>query len=145
MPIVERYSLGSFTPVMTTELNSLSNNSLAVSASPYDNTSGYINADIQLVVTFSASPSANSAICVWFLSSPDGTSYEDGSASVTPARIPDVILPVRAVSTAQRINRRVVLPWGTFKILFKNDGTGQALLLSGNVLSIRPVTLEVGS
>ncbi len=143
---VEKLLLGSITSLATTALNSQSNNAL-VSCTVFDNTigqtgDGYTFCDVELVVTFGTNPTANTGFSLWFLSAPDGTNYEDGSSSVTPARIPDVVFPVRAVTTLQRINRRVYLPWGLITPLLKNDNTGQATASSANTLKIRPVTRE---
>jgi hypothetical protein len=147
MSVIEKYKVGTFADVMTTELNSIANNALAVATAAFNNTQGaagdgYVQCDVQLVVTFGVAPTANTGVSVWFLSAPDGTNYEDGDTNVTPARIPDVVFPVRAVTTLQRINRRIWLPWSNFKALVKNDGTGQAFAATGNILSIRPVTRE---
>jgi hypothetical protein len=145
MPILEKYYIGNDADLMTTELNSLVNNALAISSAAYNNTlGGYIQTDIQLVVTFPIAPLVNTGISVWFLSTIDGVNYEDGSNSITPSRMPDVVIPIRPVNTLQRINRRIWLPWGNFKTLVKNEGTGQAFASLGNILSIRPITLEVG-
>ncbi len=144
---VTKWKLGSATNLLTTELNSLANNALNISAA-FDNTQGqtgdgYTLCDVELVVTYGTSPTANTACAVWFLSCMDGTNYEDGSASITPARMPDVVFSLRAVTTAQRQVKRVALPWGLIKVLLKNDGTGQAMASSGNTLKIRPVTVEI--
>lgn len=151
MPTIEKYLLGSVATLMTTELNSLANNGTAISSvassGVYDNTvggagDGYTLADVELVVTYGSAPTANTGVSVWFLSVPDGTNYEDGSGSITPGRMPDAVFPLRAVTTAQRIGRRIALPWGPFKTLAKNDGTGQAMAASGNTLKVRPCTTE---
>lgn len=146
MATTEKYLLGSVGTLLSTELNSLANNALALSAA-YDNTQGqtgdgYTLCDLELSVTYGTAPSANTAVAIWFLTSQDGTNYEDGSASVTPSRVADVTIPLRAVTTAQLIIRRTWLPWGKFKVLLKNDGTGQAMAASGNTLKIRPVALQ---
>src|SRR4051812_13004672 len=105
MSVTEKYTLGSIATLLSTGLNSLANNSLAVS-SAYDNTQGggggdgYTLCDLELVVTFGTNPTANTGVSVWFLAVPDGTNYEDGDASTTPARAPDVVFPLRAVTTA---------------------------------------------
>lgn len=144
--LVEKFLLGSQTTLLTTELNSLANNALNISAA-FDNTigatgDGYTLCDVELVVTYGTNPTANTGVSVWFLQTQDGTNYEDGSTSITPARLPDVVFPVRATTSGQRIIRRVILPWGVFKALLKNDGTGQTMAASGNTLKVRPVTRE---
>jgi hypothetical protein len=146
MATTEKYALGAVASLMTTELNSLANNALAASSSSYNNIQaggggdGYTLCDLELVATFGTAPTANTGVSVWFLARPDGTNFEDGSASITPARLPDAVIPVRAVTTAQRIVRRILLPWGVFSTLLKNDGTGQALAASANTLKVLPVT-----
>lgn len=146
MATTEKWLLGSQATLLSTGLNSLANNGLALS-SLFDNTvgqtgDGYILCDVELVATYGSAPTANTGVAVWFLGAQDGTNYEDGDASTTPARMPDVVFPLRTVTTAQRILRRVWLPWGKLKALLKNDGTGQAMAASGNTLIIRPVTLQ---
>lgn len=145
---VEKYKLGSVATLMSTELNSLATNTAAVASSAFNNVQGggggdgYTLCDLELVVTFGTNPAASTGISVWFLGQPDGTNYEDGSSSVTPARLPDAVFPVRAVTTAQRIVRRIAIPPGTWKALALNDGTGQALAATGNTLKIRPAARE---
>jgi hypothetical protein len=53
-----------------------------------------------------------------------------------------VVLPVTTGQTGTRVVRRVVCPWGNWKPVAKNDGTGQSLAASGNTIKIRPVTPE---
>jgi len=144
---VEKFLLGSQATLLSTELNSLANNTTAL-GSAFDNTvgagggDGYTLCDLELVVTYGTNPTANTGVSFWFLLSEDGTNYEDGDNSTTPGRMPDVVFPLRAVTTAQRIIRRVMCPWGKWKPLAKNDGTGQAMSSSGNTIKIRPVTRE---
>lgn len=146
MPTTEKYLLGTQTTLLSTELNSLANNALGLGPA-FDNTQaaagdGYTLCDVELAVTYGTAPAANTGVSVWLLGSQDGTTYEDGSTAITPARLPDLVFPLRAVTTAQRIVRRVVLPFGKFKALGKNDGTGQSMAASGNTLKVRPVTKQ---
>lgn len=144
----EKYVLGSIASLMTTELNSLANNALVAAGSSYNNIQGggggdgYTLCDLELVVTYGTNPTANTGITVWFLARPDGTNFEDGSSSVTPVRLPDAVFPLRSVTTAQRIVRRIALPWGVFTPLLKNDGTGQTFAASANTLKILPVASQ---
>ena len=144
MPVVEKQLLGTIATLGSTELNSLANNAL-VALPAFSNViggagDGYLLAEVELVVTFTVAPGANTGVPVWLLAAPDGTNYEDGSASITPARNPELVFPVRAVTTAQRITRRILLPQGLMTPLLKNDGTGQAFAATGNTLKIRPAT-----
>ena len=147
MATTEKYLLGSQTTLLSSGLNSLTNNSLAASAA-FDNTQGatgdgYTLCDLELAVTYGVAPTANTGCSIWFCATQDGTNYEDGNdATVTPARAPDLVIPLRAVTTAQRIIVPVVLRWGKYIVVLKNDGTGQSMAASGNTLKIRPVTRQ---
>jgi len=120
---------------------SLANNSLAVATyTPTDQ--NYPLWEVQLNATFSVAPTAGTGFSVWFLRSLDGGStYEDGDATTTPGKSPDLVLPLRAVTTAQQVTRVVAAPPGSPKVLAKNDGTGQSAS-SGWTLKIRPVTRQ---
>lgn len=143
MATTQKWSRGTADTVMTTEMNSLANNSNAVKAAAIAlTTDGYVLAEVELYVTFASVPTANTGVSVWFLREIDGSNYEDGSASVTPTRIPDVVFGVRTVSTVQRMVKTCILPPGTFKPLIRNEGTGQAFVASGNILKIRPLTMQ---
>lgn len=142
MPITQLR--GDSQSLLSTELNSLANNSNAAHSSSVSLTSaGYLDAEVELLVTFGTSPTANTPIYVWLLREIDGTNFEDGSSTVTPTRPPDIIYTVRAVTTAQRIVQTVYdIPPGTIKPLVRNAGTGQAFASSGNTLTIRPKTYQ---
>lgn len=145
---VEKYKLGTIATLLSTELNSLANNTNAISTTAYNNVQGggggdgFVECEVELTVNFSVAPSANSGFSVWFLASPDGTNYEDGGASVTPSRLPNVVFPLRAVTGVQRITRRTFAPAGIFHTLQRNNATGQTIAASGNTLKLRPLTRE---
>jgi hypothetical protein len=142
----ERYRRGTIATLFSTDLNSLANNSNVLAAADYDNTpgtdTGYTMAEVELVVSFGTAPTVGTGISVWWLQKPDGTNAEDGGTSVTPARPPDVVVPVRAVTGAQRIVVDAGIPPGPFRPLLRNEGTGQAFAASGNTLKIRPFTYD---
>lgn len=134
---------GTIDTVLDTALNSMANNALVLSAEITHQSPNYLEAELELYIAgMGGTPTANTAFVLWILRAIDGTNYEDGGTSVTPARQPDAYFPIRAVSTAQRIRRRVKLPPGNVKYLLKNDGTGQALASSGNLLKVKPVTYQ---
>lgn len=135
---------GTSQTLLSTELNSLANNSNAVHATNVAfSSAGYLDAEAELLVTFPTAPIANTAIYVWLLREIDGTNYEMGSASVTPTRPPDIIFTVSSVTTAQRIIVPVYdIPPGNVRPLLRNVGTGQAFASSGNQLNIRPRTFQ---
>lgn len=133
------------TPVslLTTELNSLATNTNAAPGPAIDNAvgqsnlDGYVRAKIELVLAaYSGTPTVGSGVELWFLRTIDGgTSYEDGSSSLTPARIPDVVLPVGAVASGpQRVIKECWVPVGKFKALARNAGTGVTFAATGNTV-----------
>ena len=152
MPTTEKYAVaGSWTTVLSTELNSLANNSNAVSSvlggtGVFDNTQGgvgdgYTLCEIEYSFSFAVAPTANTAVVLYFLKRlSDGSSYSDGSSSVTPVGAYSITLPLRAVTGQQTDVRHAWLPMGVMKFLARNDGTGQALASSGNTVKIRPTT-----
>jgi hypothetical protein len=137
--------VGTIATVLSTELNSLASNGQALSSSAYSASGGYLMAEVELACTFpGGTPTNNSGVLIWFLRAPDGTNYEDGDASTTPARPPDVAFLVRQVTSSQRQARRGLIPPGTFKVLVRNDNTGQAMASSGNTVKILPLTYQNG-
>ena len=141
MPTVKN-ARGTIKTALSTELNSMSNNTNVLSSAIAFETAdqGMRFVEGELCVTFGTNPTANTAVSVWLLRELDGTNYEDGGTSVTPTRPPDMIFTVRAVTTAQRIVAVCDLPPGVPKALIRNDGTGQAIASSGNTLKLRPVS-----
>lgn len=130
-------------------LNGLANNALVL-GSAFDNTiaaagDGGCLCDLELYLdSLASAATANTAFALWLLQASDGTNYEDGGTSVTPARMPDVVFPLRAVSTVQRVVRKVWLPWGVWIPLLKNDGSGQGVGANNNsFLKVRPVTFQL--
>jgi len=82
--------------------------------------------DLELVATHGVAPSAGAPWYVYFLTAADDTNYEDGGAATQPARNPDAVINVRAVTAAQRVGyngARLFSPSKT-KILLWN-ATGQ--------------------
>jgi hypothetical protein len=144
MATTSQYLRGTqLTTALSTELNALANNALATKASAITLTSGllYLFAEVELLVSFSVAPTANTGISVWFIREIDGTNYEDGfDASVTPARAADVVFGLRAATGAQRVILERKVPPGAFYPLVKNDGTGQSMAATGNTLKLRPLT-----
>lgn len=124
---------------MSGEANGLTNNSLVLSSFAFSGMN-YVLAQVEYSGWFAVAPTANTGPSLWFLLSNNGVNFEDGSASVTPAKLPDVVFPLRAVTTNQIITRITEIPQGIFKSLLKNDGTGQTM--GSGVISILPFTYQ---
>lgn len=150
----------SSTILATTEIGGLTNNSSVVGAAlagtgVYNNTAGsgasstsgdgYERGYVTFVAggAFGGAPTANSSIDVYFLKSMDaGSTFEGGSASVLPIRRPDVVLPLNSASSAAADNKVTIscyLPACQFKILAKNNGSGQTIPAS-STLTLVPAT-----
>lgn len=122
--------------VLSTELNALASAGRSAAGTEVDNGA---NLDmfgvLELSVTFGTAPVAGGFIEIYMVTAPDGTNYEDGSNTVDPGthKLIDRI-PVRAVTTAQRLSGRLIplLPEKTKFILV--NGSGQAFPASGSTL-----------
>jgi hypothetical protein len=147
--LVTKWLLGTQTNLLTTELNSLSNNGYTVPGPNYNNIVGGGGGDgftfcvIEFFGTFGANPTPNSGLAVWLLQAPDGANFEiTPSATITQGRAPDVVLPVVQGQLITRVSRTIVCPSGLFRTAARNDGTGQSLAPSGNLVRIKPVTQQ---
>jgi hypothetical protein len=124
---------------LTTELNSLASstgNTLSTLGAAFQNTNAMIYADIEFLAGGTLTPSAGGFVEVWLLRSLDGgTNYEDGSATVAPARPADAIISVRSGTTiTPRAGASgIILPPGFYKPIARNQ-TGATLPASGNLV-----------
>lgn len=138
--------------LLTTEMNTLGTNAMSSAGGAINNvfaTSGwlgYVMGKLALnLAAYSGTPNAGSTINGWFLLSPDGgTTYEDGSSSIQPARAPDFIIPVRAVASGPQliIIDRVRFPVGNFKPIVLNNNLGLSLASTGNTLKALPSSFQ---
>lgn len=124
--------------VLTTELNSLASASRSAAGTEINNaTNKDVFGKLELSVTFGTAPSAGGYVEIYAVTAPDGTNYEDGSNTVDPGvhKLVDRI-PVRSVTTAQRLNGRMIpLEPAKTKFLLLN-GSGQAFPASGSTLTL---------
>ena len=128
-------SYGSWTTALSTGLNSLANDGLAISSAIDNSTNKDLFIDIEVyLASVDLSSQTNPAIYIWLVARTDGTNFEDGGSSVAPARAPDAIVPLREVNGAQRVFARMLMATpDQFKILVQNK-TGAALASSGNTV-----------
>lgn len=131
---------GALTVLFSGEMDSLANNSLRLATADYNNASGYLRCQVEYRGASAQSYTANTGISIWFLAGVVSGTYEDGNSGFTPARGPDVVLPL--VSGAIRTTRDVRLPPGAIRPLIKNDGTGVTLASSGNIVRLLPYTIQ---
>lgn len=128
--------------------STLTNNSLLLGSAITLTEAGYTRAVCELALTgFSGAVTANTGMSMWIIRQVDGTNYEDGDGTtpITPARMPDVVFPLRAVSTAQRVSiPNIEVPPGLFKVLLKNDGTGVTMNATWTVKCL-PYVLQTAS
>lgn len=130
---------GSAANWLTTELNALATstaNVLSTLGSAFQNTAALIYCDAEFVSGSTITPLAGGFIEVWLLRSLDGgTAYEDGSATIAPARPADIIIPVRAGTTItpRAGSAGVLLPPGVYKPIARNQ-TGVTLAATSNVI-----------
>lgn len=152
MATTEKLLIGTETVVMTnTNLSALANNALFLSAA-FNNTQGstgdgYTVCRITVKVKMNVAATANTGVPIWFVKSQDGgTTYESGDTGYTPLRLPDLVIPAPVDTTQRFIMRDVLMPAGFFKVLLKNDGTGQAfatdVTAAGSQVTLTPITRQ---
>lgn len=132
---------GTFTGLMTTELNSLASGSGIIGNTVYDNSltaNLWMWGMLELIVTFGVAPTAGRVIEVYLIPATDGTNYADASNTTPPYGLLAGAWPVQASTSQQRI----VTPYAPlspvpFKPFVRNQ-TDQAFAASGNIVSIKP-------
>jgi len=136
--------LSSPVSLLTTELNSLSNNAASAASSAIANQTNLdVYADIELVLG-SLSPAAPNYCTLYILEAIDGTNYPSATAAVIrnqPSQILCTFPLDTTAATAQLVVvRNVVLPPGSFKVVLDNQA-GVALNASGN--TVKMITYNV--
>ena len=128
-------SYGSWTTALSTGLDGLANDGLAISSAIDNSTNKDLFIDIEVyLASVDLTSSTNPSIRIWLIARTDGTNFEDGGASVEPIRAPDAIIPLRDVNAAQRVFARMAMATpDQFKILVQNKA-GAALAASGNTV-----------
>lgn len=139
--------------LLSTELNSVASAGAAVSS--VGGTSGVFSnastgqavfADLFLKLGAIASALSSGAnLAGWFLTSPDGTTFENVVSGAALARPPDFFIPAPATTisagSVYRSAGRVILPALKFKVFVQNN-LGQTLAASANTLTLAPFALQ---
>jgi len=128
-------SYGSWTTALSSGLDSLANDGLAISSAIDNSTNNDLFMDIEVyLASVDLSSQTNPAIYIWLLARTDGINFEDGGTSTPPARAPDAIIPLQEVNAAQRVfARMLMLTPDQVKILIQNK-TGASLASTGNTV-----------
>jgi hypothetical protein len=119
---------------LSTELNSLADNSNSSASAAIDNTTGLeLFMDLELVVAaIGSARSASARVAVYRVGALDGTNYSDVN-EVTAEQIGMFVLDASTSARRTDIVRDVPVPPGKFKLFVRNL-TNQALASSGNTL-----------
>lgn len=145
---INKIEQGTATDLLTTQLNSLADNTLSSAGSAVNNAfatsnfQGYPRCRMQLTLAaYSGTPSAGAAILFWFLKSIDGgTTYEDAAL----ARAPDAIFALESIASGPQVpcTVDVELPAGYWKPIAKTSGVGLTLAASGNKITCLPYSFQ---
>jgi hypothetical protein len=102
-----------------------------------DNTAGDQLADLELLIDLATAATVGGYVSLWFIKTIDGTNYESGSATVFPARAPDVIIPVRSTTDDSQVVAigPILWPQGKFTVVFQNN-TGQTTTNTDNLTQL---------
>jgi hypothetical protein len=133
--------------ILSTEMNSLANNTPTAASSEYDNSSNLnVYAWFELAATFAVSPNGvPPMVDLYMTRALDGTNHETGLAASGGANQQHLYLgsfQVLGNTGAQRITLGpVLLPPSKLKFYIDNR-SGQAMTSSGHTLKMYPANLE---
>lgn len=123
--------------ILTTELNSLGNNTMSAASSAVANQTNldmYVDIEVNLA---SLSPAAGAYVAIYIAEAVDGTNYPAPSGAdmrLSATQLLCVVPIGTTASTAQRVAaRNILLPPQTFKIYLDNQ-TGVSLGATGNTV-----------
>ncbi len=125
--------------LLTTELNSLADDTLSAAGSAYSDANNELEANLKLTLGVQLARSAGAAVYVWLLPE-SGGDYSDATEECLG--VPDAVFSLDAAVTARTIVRPLIqLPNSAFKPILKNS-TGQAFNASGNTLEIEYYSIQ---
>ena len=162
-----RIAPGTKVDLLTTELNTLANNTVvfAGGSSPttFDNTVGGTNQDGSLLYdafqtlggALSGTPTVNYGISVWLLRTIDGgstfeasTTANGSTSSTAPVvhRSPDFVFTWAGLSSPPTLMALpdLSMPSGKFRVLAWSNGAGVSMPSANNKISITPKLTTVG-
>jgi hypothetical protein len=129
---------------LSSELNSLANNGIAVSIGVFDNSSARdFHCLVELVSVMSGAPSANGTIDVYAVPSLDGTNFDIGavgSFAPSDALLLATFQPPQAASS-RMVHRAEILTPGLYKVVVVNR-VGVTMAASASTVTIRQFSDE---
>jgi hypothetical protein len=131
--------------VLSTELDALADGASSAAGAEYGSQTNLDQVGVlELNVDFVAAPDAGGYVSVYMLQALDGTTYEDGSASVLPSAAALVATIDVLASTAAQKRRSglITLLPGKTKFLLVNT-TGEAFPSSGSTLKLFTTNDEI--
>lgn len=146
MATIKHKAKESASTVMTTELNSLADDAMAITSTAVSNDAAaelHLFGDFRLYLAAQGSARASDAnVQMWILPEVDGT-YPYGSASLEPQ--PELVVGSftfdAATNARYAVLRDIPLPPSDYHIILKNN-SGQALASSGNTLVVEAHDVE---
>ena len=137
MTNIGKWNAPSVTTVLSTGLNSLSNNTMSAASSTISNASNLdIYVDVEVLLA-SLSPTSGAYVTLYILEAVDGTNFpgqSDADLRLTTTQVLCVVPIGTTAATAQRVAaRNIVIPPGSFQIKLDNQA-GVALNASGNTV-----------
>ncbi len=139
MATIKYSSVSSEVSLLTTELNSLGDDTLSSVGTGISAADNELMGNIKLVLGSQTARSAGAAVYVWLLAE-SGGDYSDATEDCLG--LPDVIFTLDAATTARTlIKSNIKLPNSTFQTILKNS-TGQAFNGSGNTLECEYYSIQ---
>lgn len=146
MANIGKWNAPSVTTVLSTGLNSLSNNTMSSASSTISNASNLdIYVDVEVLLA-ALSPTSGAFVALYILEAVDGTNFpaqSDADLRLTTTQLLCIIPLGTTASTAQRVAvRNLVIPPGSFQIKLDNQ-SGVALASSGSTVKFNTYDLNL--
>jgi hypothetical protein len=146
MTNIGKWNAPSVTTVLSTGLNSLSNNTMSAASSTISNASSldmYVDVEVNLA---SLSPTTGAYVSLYILESVDAINFpaqSDVDLRLTSSQLLCVIPIGTTAATAQRVvARNIIIPPGAFQIKLDNQA-GVALNASGNTVKFNTYDINL--
>ena len=146
MTNIGKWNAPSVTTVLSTGLNSLSNNTMSAASSTISNASSldmYVDVEVNLA---SLSPTTGAYVSLYILESVDAINFpaqSDVDLRLTSSQLLCVIPIGTTAATAQRVvARNIIIPPGSFQIKLDNQA-GVALNASGNTVKFNTYDINL--